>query len=213
MKDIPMFTTDYGIASLMLEEIPCKQEAYIRVQTVFDGKLMELVEECVGFCRACGAQRVFATGAEGLEAFALHCTVCQWQGDLPEGELACLWPVTAETMERWRTIANARLAGVDNAATITSKRAKEILASGGAYFIHDNGTLLGIGWVQEDCMRLLASVVPGAGEVVMRTLLSAAGSDRIRLEVASTNKKARRLYEKMGFFPVSELTSWYRVYG
>lgn len=213
MKDIPMFTTEFGIASLALSEIPYKAEAYIRIQMVVPGKLDELIEECVGFCRACGAEKIYAAGKADLERYPLHSVVYEMQGDAPEGELACLWPVTEKTMERWRCLANDRLAGVDNAATITSKQAEEILAIGGAYFVHDNGTLLGIGWVGEDTMHLLASVVPGAGAVVMRTLLSAAGSDRIRLEVASTNEKARRLYEKMGFLPTSELRRWYRVFG
>ena len=31
MKDIPMFTTPYGAASLILKEIPYRKEAYIRV--------------------------------------------------------------------------------------------------------------------------------------------------------------------------------------
>lgn len=213
MKDISMFTTEYGIASLALAEIPYKAEAYIRIQTVMPGKLGALIEECVDFCRACGAERIFAAGEADLERYPLHSVVYEMQGDAPEGDIACLWPVTAETMERWRRLANDRLSGVDNAATITSKLATEIVATGGAYFIHDNGNLLGIGWVENDTMHLLATVVPGVGDVVMRTLLTAAGSDRIRLEVASTNEKALRLYEKKGFLITSELRRWYRVFG
>lgn len=212
MKDIPVFTTEYGIAALVLGEIPYRGEAYIRLQAVVPGKLEELLTECVGFCRACGAEKIYAEG-ENLEGYPLHTVVNEMRGDAPEGEIASLWPVTEETLERWRTVANDRLAGVDNAATITTRLAHEILSSGGAYFVHDRGTLLGIGWVQEDTMHLLASTVPGMGELVMRTLLTAAGADRIRLEVASTNEKALRLYEKMGFLPTAELRRWYRVFG
>ena len=32
MKDFPMFTTEYGIASLVLKEIPYKKEAYIMLR-------------------------------------------------------------------------------------------------------------------------------------------------------------------------------------
>ena len=31
MKDIPAFTTENGIASLILREIPYREEAYIRI--------------------------------------------------------------------------------------------------------------------------------------------------------------------------------------
>ena len=213
MKDIPMFTTEYGIASLILGEIPYRQEAFIRIQTVVPGALENLLQECIGFCRACGAEKIYATGEEGLEKYPLHCGIYEMWGDAPEGKLDNLWPVTEETMEQWRKIGNEKLGSIDNAATITSSVAKEILAEGGAYFVHEKGTLLGIGWVTGDTMRLLASVVPGAGPRVMRTLLSAAAQERIRLEVASTNKKAIQFYEKMGFLKTSELRRWYRVFG
>ena len=195
----------------MLAEIPYRQEAYIRIHTVIHGKLPELISECASFCRACGAERIFASG-DDLQAYPLHTIVYEMQGDAPEGEIANLFPVTEQTIHRWSEIANERLSGVDNAATVTTKMHKEILASNGGYFIHNCGQLLGIGWVEGDTMRLIASVVPGAGEVVMRTLLSAAGEDRIRLEVASTNEKALHLYEKMGFLKTSEKNRWHRVF-
>ena len=57
----------------------------------------------------------------------------------------------------------------------------------------------------------MASVKPGAGERVMRTLLSACSGETLRLEVASTNEKALRLYKRLGFFPTREIIRWYRV--
>jgi hypothetical protein len=32
MRDIPMFTTEYGVASLVLKEIPYQAAAYITIQ-------------------------------------------------------------------------------------------------------------------------------------------------------------------------------------
>ena len=32
MKDFPIFTTDYGVSSLVLKEIPYKKVAYIRIR-------------------------------------------------------------------------------------------------------------------------------------------------------------------------------------
>ena len=56
MKDLPMFTTQNGVASLTLREIPYQQTAYIKLQATQQPK--ELLEECVGFCRAVGAEKV-----------------------------------------------------------------------------------------------------------------------------------------------------------
>ena len=70
MRDIPVFTTNYGVASLTLREIPYKKIAYIRLQATQEPK--ELLHECVSFCRACGAERVYATGHEFLSAYPLH---------------------------------------------------------------------------------------------------------------------------------------------
>ena len=54
MKDIDLFTTEYGIASLILKEIPYKGEAYIRLRETQQPEL--LLQECVRFCRRCGAE-------------------------------------------------------------------------------------------------------------------------------------------------------------
>lgn len=212
MKDIPVFDTETGVSSLMLKEIPYKQIAYVRVHSVQPGGLEEHIAECVSFCRMCGAERVFASGHEGLKRWAHHCDVLPMSvvlsDFLPE---ASLFPVTAETVGRWRCIYNERMAPVDNAATMTAFDEKDICA-GGAYFVHDDGELLGIGWLKGSEVLCVASVKRGAGERVLRTLLTAADSDRARLEVASTNTRAIRLYEKLGFLRCGEPRSWYTIF-
>ena len=40
MKDFPCFATDDGVASLILKEIPYRQEAYIRFQDVQPGRAL-----------------------------------------------------------------------------------------------------------------------------------------------------------------------------
>ncbi len=213
MKDIPMFTTEYGVASLALGEVSYRQEAYIQIQTVAEGQLDKLLQECVGFCRACGAEKIYATNAESLEQYPLHTTIYEMRGTVHRTDKALnLSPVTEETLTLWRSLANERLQGVDNAATITAALGKKLMKEGGAYFVHEAGRFLGIGLLQEDTLQLIASVQPGAGEMVLRTLLSAASCDQIRLEVASTNEKAIRLYQRMGFIKTRELRRWYRVF-
>ena len=106
---------------------------------------------------------------------------------------------------------NERLRGVDNARTLEKKDEQEILNCGGGYFVHRDGELLGAGWLFDGELKLLASCKKGAGERVCHTLFSAVPQRQIKLEVASTNEKAIRLYEKLGFVAVAELWRWYRV--
>ena len=214
MKDIPVFDTETGVSTLVLKEIPYKQIAYVKVQSVQPGGLKEHLRECVSFCRMCGAERIFATGHQDLERWTLHCSIIPMACGLStvEEPPANLFPVTEQTAARWRTIYNERMAAVDNAATLTALDEKKILASGGAYFVHDTGALLGIGWIEGSEVLCIAAVERGAGERVLRTLMTAADSDRVTLQVASTNHRAIRLYEKLGFIPCGESINWHTVW-
>lgn len=213
MRDFPIFTTDFGVAGLVLKEIPYREEAYITVLDVQPDGLEEHLKECVSFCRMAGAEKIYAKGHEALERYPLHTAVYEMRGEArPDpGQGACLFPVTAETVARWRSIYNERMAGVDNAGTLTGRDEKTILESGGAYFVHDNGTLLGIGWLEDGKLLAVASVVPGAGTRVIRTLMTLVEGADMTLEVASTNERAIHLYEKLGFLKTREISRWYRV--
>ena len=212
MKDFPMFTTEYGAASLVLKEIPYKQTAYI---TILDSLEPEaLLAECVSFCRICGAEAVYAAGHEHLETFPLHTAVWELRGDAePDPDLVDnLFPVTERTVTRWRAIYNERMRGVDNAATLEAKDENEILSSGGAYFVHRDGETLGIGWISGGELLAVAAVKPGAGARVMHTLFSMMPGQTLKLQVASTNERAVRLYEKLGFVRTRVVREWYRVH-
>lgn len=212
MKDFPVFTTEYGVASLILREVPYREEAYIIIQSSEEPE--ELLKECVSFCRAVGAQRVYARGHEYVEQYPLHSIIYEMRGQtaVDESKLRNLWPVTQETVGKWRQILNERMSGVDNAGTLERSGEQEILESGGAYFVHHNGALLGAGWIVGDELMLIAAVQKGAGEQVMHTLLSVAPGEQIRVQVVSTNERAIRLYERMGFIRTAELRRWYRVF-
>lgn len=215
MKDIPIFNTEYGVASLLLKEIPYRQEAYIRVQDVQPGGMDELIGECVSFCRMAGAEKIYAAGHEELERYPLHTAVLRMQGTarVDREKLESLFPVTEATVTQWRQTYNARMKDVDCAATKTAFDEKQIVASGGAYFVHRDGRLLGIGWLEDAKLLTLAAVEPGAGETVMNTLMSLVEGAGMTLEVASTNRKAIRLYERLGFLRTGEVLRWHRVYG
>ena len=211
MKDIPMFTTEYGIASLILGQIPYTGIAYIRLQATEQPE--QLLQECVGFCRACGAETFYATGSSWLEQLPLHTAVVEMRcsaASLPQTD-ACLFPVLPETMEQWRGIYNEKMKAVPNAAYLSQRETKDLLEKSCGYFVHRGGQLLGIGKVDGGKLDAIASVVPGAGRDVVLALCSAITGDTVSLEVATANERAVRLYEKLGFVATAELSRWYCV--
>lgn len=211
MKDFPVFDTAYGIASLVLKEIPYKGIAYIILREVWDAE--KLLAECVSFCRMCGADVLCAAGHVSLERYPLYTTVLEMRGEarMDPAMLKSLFPVTEPTVKRWREIYNEKMGPIDNAATLTAFDEKRIVESGGAYFVHQDGELLGIGWLDDTELLAVAAVKPGAGRAVMNTLMSLVDGAQMTLEVASTNEKAIHLYEKLGFLKTKEISRWYRI--
>ena len=211
MKDFPMFTTEFGVASLILKEIPYRSEAYIIIQDTQQPE--QLLQECISFCRMCGADRIYARGHEITQGYPLHCAVYEMRAEVrvDDSKVEMLFPVTEETVGQWRQLMNERLRSVDNAATLEKKDEKEILSSSGAYFVHCSGQMLGAGWLEENELKLIASAQSGAGERVLHTLLSVAAQQEVKLDVASTNERAIHLYEKYGFIKTAERRRWYRV--
>lgn len=210
MKDFPFFTTENGVASLTLKEIPYKHIAYIKIQDSADP--MMLLEECISFCRVCGAEKIYAAGADCLEQFPLHTKILEMRGIVQQAEIPCLFPVTENTVGKWRECYNSKMRDVPNAATLEAKEEKEILDSRGAYFVHENGELLGIAWMDDTKLLAIAACKNGAGEKIMAAMQSLIEDDSMVLEVADTNKKALSLYHKMGFMIVSEKSRWYQVF-
>lgn len=209
MKDFPVFTTEYGVASLILKEVPYRQEAYIKIQSTLDPE--KLLEECVSFCRICGAEKIYASGYEMLEGFPHHTDIWQMRGKVSLENAGFLFPVTTETVARWRQIHNEKMRRVPNAGTLEARDEKEILDSCGAYFIHNGKDLMGIGWLRDNRLEAMASVFPGAGAQILAALQSLVPDEEIVLEVASENRKAVALYERCGFIRTQEKSRWYRV--
>jgi len=213
MRDFPIFETEYGVSSLALREIPYRNEAYIHIRAVQEGKEAEHLRECISFCRMAGAERIFAAGS-GLETYPVYTAVLEMRGSVRfEPEMVeNLFPVTEATVSRWREIHNRAMAGVDNGGTLEKRDEDEILKSGGAYFIHKNGGILGIGWIADNRLLAVAAVERGAGERIMHTLMSIIREEAMTLEVASTNHRALRLYERLGFAATGERIRWHWVW-
>ena len=212
MRDFPLFTTENGVGSLVLKEIPYSGIAYV---TIRDSAVpSEFLNECLDFCKVVGAQIVYATGHEILENYPVHTSVLLMTAPIetiPETD-ASLFPVTDTTLARWREIYNDRMKNVDNAAYMSDKAASELLKKGNGYFIHRDGELLGIGIASDDRIDCVASCRPGSGKDAVAALTHALMCDRVVLEVASTNTRAISLYETMGFIRTAELSKWYKIF-
>ena len=213
VRDFPFFTTEYGVSSLVLKEIPYRNEAYIHIRDVQPDGFEAHLKECVSFCRMCGAEQIYAEGSGDLETYPLYTAVYEMKGisRFDEEKVACLFPVTEGTVGQWRTIYNKAMRSVDNAGTLESRDEKKILESGSAYFVHRDGELLGIFWLEANKLLAIAAVQKGAGETILHTMMSLRPEEQIHLEVASTNDRAIRLYEKCGLMKTAELSRWYRV--
>lgn len=211
MKDIPFFTTEYGVASLILREVPYQQTAYVRLQASDEPE--GLLGECVKFCRMVGAETVLATGHEALEQYPLHTAVWQMRmmADLLGDTDAALFPVQDHTANIFQKYYNEKVSHVPNAAWMDDADKKDMLRTGEGYFVHRDKQLLGIGRVLGGEIRFLASMQPGAGADVVKALAHAVTEETLTVEVASANEKAVKLYERLGFVKIGELSRWYRV--
>ena len=133
MKDIPVFSCPDGIATLILREVPFRGEGYILVRGVF-GTLEGLLAECAGFCRAAGAERLFAAGEADFSGYPAAIRIlgrsAPRESLLPAPEAVRLVPVTEETAADWAREYNARFRAVP-AAESCSPAEERALAAGG----------------------------------------------------------------------------------
>lgn len=211
MRDFPLFATDAGIASLTLREIPYTGSAYIRLQKLSDPE--QLLNECVDFCVAAGAEHIYATGHTVTEEYPFHTAILQMsrlREGLPETD-AALFPLQKSTLEQWRGIYNEKMCSIPNAATMTLTEAEKLLARGNGYFVHRGQKLLGLGIAAGETVDALVATVPGAGQDVLLALSHALTGGRIIVEVASTNTRAVKLYQRLGFVCTQELSAWYQI--
>lgn len=211
MKDIPVFTTEHGVVGLTLQEIPYNQKAYI---TVYDARdLPVLLKESVDFCKAVGAEKVYACGHNGLSAYPVYTQVQKMEctvADLRKTTAKTV-PVTEQTIADFMEIYHSKMRDVPASAYLTRQKAQLLLEQGSCYFIYRNDVLIGIGIVTEGALSAVASLVPGGGRDAVAALCNALDTDVVRLEVATQNYKAVRLYETLGFSAVGIRNIWYKI--
>ena len=206
MKDIPVFTTEYGVASLVLNQIPYRETAYVIIQS--SGDLEKLIKECRDFCIAAGAKRIYARG-KGLEKiYPLYTRLIQMERlNIGIPSTARLLPVTEENREKWRQCCNAHMQKVPLAAYMTEEKCKAL----SGYFVEKDGSVIGLGAVSGSRIEVVIGLENGAGREVLSALCQGIKGDIITLEVADTNEPAMGLYTAFGFQKTAELECWYEI--
>lgn len=171
MKDIPVFSCPDGIATLILREVPFRGEGYILVRGVF-GTLEGLLAECAGFCRAAGAERLFAAGEADFSGYPAAIRILGRSAPraslLPAPEAVRLVPVTGETAADWAREYNARFRAVPAAESCSPAEERALAAGGEALWIEDGAERIGLGRVRGGELLAVAALQPGAGGAVRR---------------------------------------------
>ena len=209
MRDFPIFTTENGVASLTLKEIPYTKAAYIKFQDTAEPE--KLLAECMEFCLVAGAEHIYGSNHPIFEKYPFHTTILKMQiarACLADTDTA-LFPVTDKTIEMWRRIYNDRMSEVPNFSYMSVMDGKKLLENGTGYFVHRNQVLIGIGIAGGEKIEAVASVSKGAGADAVLALNHALSGDFAVLEVASTNDKAMALYRRLGFLVTDEISHWY----
>lgn len=211
MRDIPIFTTENGVASLFLKKIAYTGQAYIVIRDSRSPKAF--LDECVAFCLSAGASRVYASGDPSLSEYPMHTQMIKLsrtRSGLPESD-AEIAAIEETELTQWRKDYNARMLPVDNSAPMTMEDARKHLGDGDAYYIRKDGKKIGLGIASGEQIDTLISLVPGMGQTVLLALNQVLTGTDIYLTVASTNQRALRLYEKLGFAKIGIISDWYAV--
>ena len=211
MRDFPVFSTENGVGSLILKEIPYSGIAYIKILDA--SAPTDFLKECVDFCKMAGCKKIYASGHEMLEEYPYTTSIWKMRanrGCLPETE-AALFPVTEKTSHKWMEIYNEKMQNIPNASHMSLRDMDRLIQEGGGYFVHIDDTLLGIGKISSEQIDCVISLRKGAGEQVVAALNHGISGEYVQLEVASTNTKAVTLYERLGFIKTAEISRWYEV--
>lgn len=213
MKDIPIYTGNGGIATLILKEIPYKKAAYVLIRSLEFDKMKLFLGQCWEFCKSVGAQHVYVSGREPIPGLPyLYDLLRLWRpAEIPiPSDRVFLEPVTKQTAKDYAELYQKLFSPFPGAATYTEQKVQEIVQRGGIFFAIEGKKTIGIGelWDQEiRCIGVLPGY-RGKGTALLASLLEKVEGDAW-LEVASNNLLARKLYEKLGFCEEQILSHWY----
>ena len=212
MRDIPLFTTQNGVASLLFKKIPFTGEAFVHIRDTADCNA--LVRECVDVCRMAGGETVYATGHGKLTAYPLACAVLRYRvhKDLLAMTEAVAIPITMEQKAWWRDVYNRKMASVMGASPLSESETDRLISEEKAFLIYLACSAIGIGVAYDGEIQAVAALVPGGGQDSVLALANLLDSDTVALCVASNNEKAIALYSALGFCQTGVEANWYKIF-
>ena len=214
MKDIPMFTGTHGLASLVLKEITVSGRAYVVVRAIWNGQTEAFLQECLSFCRAVGAEQVYASyGSEELPAVHAYDMIAMEleKEKLPTGDPVELEPLTPENRQAFLDIYNTCFREMAGASTYGKEDLNRLFDTDCAFLAKKEGKYAAIAEISENGLESIA-VLPefrGLGYDLALAVLPMVPRKTVRLKVASTNEKALALYTRLGFERKEPLSRWY----
>lgn len=217
MQNIPVFTAANGMASLVLREIPYSGKAYVMLRAVWNGQTEALLQECAGFCRAAGADTVYATDGKNelpaVHAYDILRLTLHRQALPPLQRQVELVPVSAENGSDYLHIYNGCFRPVPGAASYDRKDLRRLMEQGTGFLAKNRGEFAGVVELEPDGIAGIA-VLPahrGLGYDLALTALHRLQADVLQLKVADTNLPALKLYRRLGFGEDTTVSRWWRL--
>ena len=217
MKNIPMFTSSCGLATLILKEIAWNGRAYVLVRSVWNDQIAALLDECWSFCRAVGAEEIYASwDAEELpaeHAWDMIDMACPKSALPAPRQTVELEQAAPETAEDYLRIYNQCFRDVPAAASYDRKSLEPLYGEELIWLAKVRGQYAAVAEISKEGLEGIA-VLPefrGLGYDLAAAVLRMVPSTEVRLKVASTNVRARRLYDRLGFAEVGISRRWYRL--
>ena len=217
MKNIPMFTSSYGLATLILKEIAWNGRAYVLVRSVWNDQIAALLDECRSFCRAVGAEEIYASwDAEELpaeHAWDMIDMACPKSALPAPRQTVELEQATPETAEDYLRIYNQCFRDVPAAASYDRKSLEPLYGEDLIWLAKVRGQYAAVAEISKEGLEGIA-VLPefrGLGYDLALTVLPMVPRKTVQLKTATVNERAIRLYERLGFVRTGVISRWWKL--
>lgn len=217
MRNIPIFTAEHGLASLILREIPYSGRAYVMVRSVWSGQTQALLAECRQFCTAAGAGEVYASWEmEALpvpHAYDVLELSRPRAGLPPPKEPVELEPLSERNAAQYLDIYNRCFRTLPGAASYDREDMRRLMEKDLAFLAKRRGRYAAVAELGAGSLAGVA-VLPefhGLGHDWTLTVLARLETPELTLRVASTNNRALALYRRLGFGADRTVSRWWRL--